>query len=394
MALLDEVREFEQTVLARLTELEPLVQEYDQLRAVAEQLGLRYTPEQPGTVTSDSSRRGARPADTGSAGARSAAKARSARSAPAKKRPKRASRRPAVDAGTEPRAAAASASKDTPARAQPAPMRDGRGQKATGARSGQRSDDVLRLVGQQPGITTREVGARLGVDASGLYRVTRKLTADGRLRKDGPQLYRINSAASADPRARAAAPTPRDDDAGADTSAEPGNADVAAGSSARGSAPPRAAPRGQARPAAKGRSGRGGARVRDTGAAAGPSAKTAARPAKPPAGARRARTRRSTRRGRPADEVVMRIVAQQPGITVPGLSERLKVNRPDLYRVTTALAKTGRLRMDGPKLYLAEAPAAHQTEAPASKPTEPGAAAPPGSATESDGSESAADASE
>jgi DNA-binding IclR family transcriptional regulator len=55
---------------------------------------------------------------------------------------------------------------------------------------------------------------------------------------------------------------------------------------------------------------------------------------------------------------VIRLVGEQPGITVPGLSERLKISRPDLYRVTTALTKQGRLRGDGPKLYPAEARAA------------------------------------
>jgi DNA-binding IclR family transcriptional regulator len=54
----------------------------------------------------------------------------------------------------------------------------------------------------------------------------------------------------------------------------------------------------------------------------------------------------------------MRIVGEEPGITVRGISDRLRVNRPDLYRLTNALAKRGRLRKDGPKLYLAENPPA------------------------------------
>ena len=48
---------------------------------------------------------------------------------------------------------------------------------------------MLRLVGEQPGITVREIGERLGVDATGLYRVTKRLTDEGRLRKDGTRLY-------------------------------------------------------------------------------------------------------------------------------------------------------------------------------------------------------------
>src|SRR3954462_10856022 len=44
MSLLDEVRKLEQHVLGRLKELEPLTREYEQLRKVAERLGLKYTP--------------------------------------------------------------------------------------------------------------------------------------------------------------------------------------------------------------------------------------------------------------------------------------------------------------------------------------------------------------
>src|SRR5437764_1334092 len=35
----------------------------------------------------------------------------------------------------------------------------------------------------------REVGERLGVDATGLYRVVKQLTDEGRVRKDGPRLH-------------------------------------------------------------------------------------------------------------------------------------------------------------------------------------------------------------
>jgi DNA-binding IclR family transcriptional regulator len=56
---------------------------------------------------------------------------------------------------------------------------------------------VLRVVSEHPGISVREIGERLGVDATGLYRVTNKLTADGRLRKNGTQLYAVESEAAA-----------------------------------------------------------------------------------------------------------------------------------------------------------------------------------------------------
>jgi transposase-like protein len=48
---------------------------------------------------------------------------------------------------------------------------------------------VLRLVGEQPGITVREIAGRLGVDSTGLYRVVKRLTEEERIRKDGTALY-------------------------------------------------------------------------------------------------------------------------------------------------------------------------------------------------------------
>ena len=66
---------------------------------------------------------------------------------------------------------------------------------------------MLRIVGESPGITVREIGERLGVDPTGLYRVTKKLTAERRLRKDGPRLHATASDASAPAQAQAASAT-------------------------------------------------------------------------------------------------------------------------------------------------------------------------------------------
>src|SRR3954470_24341973 len=44
MSLPDQVRKLEQEVVDRLKALEPVIFEYDQLRKVAERLGLKYTP--------------------------------------------------------------------------------------------------------------------------------------------------------------------------------------------------------------------------------------------------------------------------------------------------------------------------------------------------------------
>ena len=68
MSLVDQVRKLEQQVVDRLKELEPLTREYDQLRKVAERLGLKYTP---GSAKSDD---GAKPSATRRRTAKPAAK--------------------------------------------------------------------------------------------------------------------------------------------------------------------------------------------------------------------------------------------------------------------------------------------------------------------------------
>jgi hypothetical protein len=196
MSLRDEVRTFEQTVVRRLRELEPLLGEYKQLRTLAQRLGISYSPDEQGTAATSASTRRAGSATKRSQPARSAAKGRTPRAALAK----RASRRSAAGTATgraagRPTAAAkpaAAAAKSAKTRAAPS-----RGRTSASARPGQRSDELLRLVGEQPGITVRAVGERLGVNPTGLYRVANKLTADGRLRKDGTKLYPVDAGGSA-----------------------------------------------------------------------------------------------------------------------------------------------------------------------------------------------------
>ncbi len=73
---------------------------------------------------------------------------------------------------------------------------------------------MLRLVAEQPGITVREIGERLGVDPTGLYRVAKRLTDEGRLRKDGTRLYPVKPATASQPSSEAetagAPPAPAD----------------------------------------------------------------------------------------------------------------------------------------------------------------------------------------
>lgn len=61
---------------------------------------------------------------------------------------------------------------------------------ATPARSGGRREQLLALVVDQPGITVAQAGKQFGInDATGLYRVARRLQDEGLVRKRGPGLH-------------------------------------------------------------------------------------------------------------------------------------------------------------------------------------------------------------
>jgi Winged helix-turn-helix DNA-binding len=210
MSLLDQVRKLEQQVVERLKELEPLTREYEQLRKVAERLGVKYTPG------SAESRADAKPSKTarrgGTRAARGAAKTQPARS-PARARTATPAVKPRGKRSTTSKRAASTADATgasgtaTPARRAKRDSSGGQragGRRAATARPGQRHGDVLRLVGENPGITVREIGERLGVDATGLYRVVKRLTEEGRLRKDGPRLHPVESPTASPPRSEAA----------------------------------------------------------------------------------------------------------------------------------------------------------------------------------------------
>jgi hypothetical protein len=129
VSVIEELKGLEDRVAQRMAELRPLVDEYRQLEQVAERLGVSQT-------------------------------------AAAEKRPRRRS----------PGRRASSAATTRPARA------SGR------ARNGGRRDQLLQVVTEQPGITVREAGTRLGVDPTSLYRIVRQLEQDGALHKNGRAL--------------------------------------------------------------------------------------------------------------------------------------------------------------------------------------------------------------
>lgn len=127
MTVLEQVRRLEQEVLERLKDLEPLLDEYQQLCTRASRLGLHYTPGQE--------RQSANRPD----GTRVTSRSRT---------------------------------------------RGG----LTKATAGSRRADVQRLVAANPGITVTRLGQELGVDPTGLYRVVRGLAAEGVIVKDGVSL--------------------------------------------------------------------------------------------------------------------------------------------------------------------------------------------------------------
>jgi CRP-like cAMP-binding protein len=129
VSVIEELKGLEDRVAQRLAELRPLVDEYHELEQIAERLGLSQT------------RGDARPT-----------------------RARGAARRPRAKAGT------------------------GAARPSRRARDGGRRDQLLAVVNEQPGITVREVGSRLGVDPTSLYRIVHRLEQDGALRKNGREL--------------------------------------------------------------------------------------------------------------------------------------------------------------------------------------------------------------
>jgi hypothetical protein len=127
----------ERRVAERLAELQPLVQEYNELLAEAKRHHIAL-PASDGSA-SRPRRRGARAGATPS----------TRRSAPAAKRGTRVGR-------------------------------------------GRRREQILRLVARRPGITVSELGQELKVDPTSLYRVVNALKRDGQINKTGRQLHPHN----------------------------------------------------------------------------------------------------------------------------------------------------------------------------------------------------------
>jgi hypothetical protein len=246
MSIVDQVRKLERQVMDRLKELEPLTREYDQLRKVAQRLGLNYAPgsakSDDGAAPSTARRRTAKPAAAVKRSARKPAKTQAAQTRgrgatkPATKpRGTRSTTAPKAKASAKTSGGSGTAARARP-RKRPAASRQASGGRRAAARPGQRHEDVLRLVGESPGITVREVGERLGVDPTGLYRVVNQLSNEGRLRKDGVRLQPVGAPTTSKPKPAATSDTAEQTPAA--TAGEAPSTDSEPPTAVAGSAPP------------------------------------------------------------------------------------------------------------------------------------------------------------
>jgi Winged helix-turn-helix DNA-binding len=143
MSLVDEARAVRDRIAARLRELEPLVREYDELREVARELGIRDIEPAP--------------APSAAGGTQEPARRAAARTAPARAR-RRVPREPPAER----------------------PAQRGEGELAR---------RVLDAVRADPGKTVAAYAAILGVAPTTLYRPVRRLTNDGSVVKRARELF-------------------------------------------------------------------------------------------------------------------------------------------------------------------------------------------------------------
>src|SRR3954451_24427704 len=161
VTVLDDLRVVEERIATRLAELEPLVQEYNELQEIAARLSI-----DPGGATAAAPKPAPKPAKP-KAKAKPAAKKLAAKPNPA----------------PQDRTA-----KGAAVRRQPG------GTQRAGA---ERRESMLTLIRERPGITVPELSEALEVDAPSLYRVVRKLQSDGTTSKDGKALRVMSGAPAA-----------------------------------------------------------------------------------------------------------------------------------------------------------------------------------------------------
>lgn len=141
MSLIDQARAVRDRIAARLSELEPLVREYNELKQLASEMGVgtESVGDEPAAPSSPASPRPAAPRPA----------------------PPRAQRRPP---GARGRATAPGAASDV-------------------------AERVLAAVGEQPGKTVAEYAETLDLSPTSLYRPVRELASSGQLVKRARQLF-------------------------------------------------------------------------------------------------------------------------------------------------------------------------------------------------------------
>lgn len=207
MSVFDELKGLEDRVRQRMSELQPLIEEYQALEQVAQRLGLAAPdasgsePSMPASAperkpVAASGARKSKPAAARSQAERSAglsAQAATAKQTPRKSKPA-AKQEPTTDAAVATKRKRAPAPKRTrPARAagdigKTPSATAGSTRRRQTTRRGQRDEDVLALVKQRPGLTVRDAAGELGIDPTGLYRVVHRLEQQGAIKKRGRQL--------------------------------------------------------------------------------------------------------------------------------------------------------------------------------------------------------------
>jgi hypothetical protein len=173
---MEDLKRLEDRILARIQELEANVAELEQLREVAARLGILDGDRRdsaPATRRATATTRARRPARSSSSG--TAGRSGGARSS-----------------GT--------AGRSGGGRSSGTAGRSGGARSTTGGRATHqmprhvtRRERVLQVVGDEPGISVREVVAALGVNRTSLDPVVRQLVSDGLLHKDGRGLWPVPS---------------------------------------------------------------------------------------------------------------------------------------------------------------------------------------------------------
>jgi hypothetical protein len=151
MNVLDDLKKLEVSIVQRYQELQPALAEVEDLRRVAERLGVDLDR---------ASAKQAKPVKVTRARAGSVA-AKSPRGSAVAKSPRKQAKR------------AAGSSRRT--------------------RAGGRREQFLKLVIARPGITVPEIGKELKVDPTGLYRYAKELERSGAITKKGAELHPVAS---------------------------------------------------------------------------------------------------------------------------------------------------------------------------------------------------------